>query len=116
MLGAAGWIDREHQPQEIVQSMTNTPIGELITGTATFRNRDHQPAAAQASQMVGHDLAGDADLLGQIGRVLRRLAQNQQDLGAGGIGKRMTEPSQRIGMHLGFHDSTIHRNLYSGTL
>jgi hypothetical protein len=28
----------------------------------------------------------------------------------------MTEPSQRIGMHLGFHDSTIHRNLYSGTL
>jgi hypothetical protein len=25
----------------------------------------------------------------------------------------MTEPSQRIGMHLGFHHSTIHCNLYS---
>ncbi|MCW2731643.1 MAG: hypothetical protein JWR13_2459, partial [Mycobacterium sp.] len=33
--------------------------------------------------------------------------------GAGGIGERMTEPSQRIGMHLSFHIPTIHRNLYS---
>ncbi len=85
MLGAAGRINRENQTQEIIQSMPDARIGQLISGPTTLGHRDHQPATTQTSQMIGHRLTRDADRLGQIRGMPRSLTQSQQDLRASGI-------------------------------
>ena len=103
MLGAAGRIDRENQTQEIIQSMPDARIGQLVSGPTTLGHRDHEPATTQTPQMIGHRLTRDPDRLGQIGGMLRRLTQSQQDLRASGIGEGIAEPGQRIGMNHGLH-------------
>jgi len=106
MLGAAGRVDGEHQTQKVIEGMTDTRIGQLVAGSASFGYRHHQPAAPQTTQVVGHDLARHSDLLGEFGGMVGSLAQVQQDLGPRRVGQGMSEPGQGIGVKERLHART----------
>ena len=54
--GAAGWIYREDNSEQVLDRMAQPSICQLIPGAPAVRDGDDQTAATQAGQVVGHAL------------------------------------------------------------
>jgi hypothetical protein len=87
-------------------------VRQFISRSASFRSGHHQAAAAQAGQIVGQGLSRNPQLFGKFRRISRRTMQVEEYLRAGGIGERVTESGQRIGVRERSHGGMVHQSLY----
>jgi hypothetical protein len=62
--------------------MRDPRIGQFVAAAPALGLRHDQAAAAQARQVVGQDLPRHPDLVREVGRIARPVAQHQQDFGA----------------------------------
>lgn len=55
-------LDRDHSSEQVLQSVAQAFIGELVAGASAVRHGDDQAAVTQARQVVGQAGAGDAEV------------------------------------------------------
>ena len=67
-------------------------VGDLVASLAALGLGDHDPAVAQAGQVVGHVRAGQPQLAREHGGVARAVEQGHQDPGTRRVGHGPAEP------------------------
>ena len=67
-------------------------VGDLVASLATLGLGDHDPAVAQAGQVVGYVRAGQPQLAREHRGVARAVEQGHQDAGARRVGHGPAEP------------------------
>ena len=67
-------------------------VGDLVASLAALGLGDHDPAVAQAGQVVGYVRAGQPQLAREHGGVARAVKQGHQDPGARRVGHGPAEP------------------------
>ena len=65
--------------------MDDSWVGQLVPAAPAFWACHDESASTQAGQVVGQDLSGHPDALGQLGRITGTVTQEQQYFGARGI-------------------------------
>ena len=63
-------------------------VGKLIPDTAALRSGRHQPALAQAGQVVGQVRPGGPELLSHLRRIPRAACELNQHPATGRVGQR----------------------------
>ena len=81
---------------QVVEGVAEPRVGELVPRAPAVGHGDDQAAVPQAREMVGEPGAGDAEEVGEVGRIGRLVAQGEQDAAADRVGERAAEPGQRV--------------------
>ena len=63
-------LDGEHHADEILQSVPQPGIRDVVEHSSARRLRDDDAAVAQAGEVVGDALLADAELVDEVGGVL----------------------------------------------
>lgn len=74
-------IDSQRHVHEGNERSSKVRICDLVASLATLRLSDHDPAVAQAGEMVRHVRARQLQLAREHGRVARTIEQRHQDPG-----------------------------------
>jgi len=73
-------------------------IGELVPAAAAVLHALDETAASQTREVVGHELAADAESVREVGGIGGLFPKGEQDRRARGIGQGMPESSDGSGM------------------
>ena len=99
---------REFEAVNRLERVSQSVIGQLVPVASPLRYGDDQPASAQAGQVVGEILPGDAEQVGQLRGVAGCIAKGEQQPGPGGVGQCVAEAGEDLSLCGRFHarDST----------
>jgi len=64
MFGATAGINGEHQAEEVVEGMADARISQFVACSTAFGKARDEAAPTQTGQVVGDELAGNADVVG----------------------------------------------------
>lgn len=91
---------RQVEPGENTQGIRQPLISQLIADAAPFRGGRHQPALAQAGQMVGQVSPGSPEVISHLGRITRTVDQVHKHPAAQGISQRSPHTGKRAQVNL----------------
>lgn len=94
-------VDLELEVDEIGQGVRQPRRAELVADLAALTLCAHEPATAQARQVVRHVRTPGTEGDGQVGRIRRPREEAEQDATARRVSERRAHPLQRIRGHKG---------------
>ncbi len=86
------------KPEHGCQRRGKLGVGQPVPGAPAIWDRFDEAASAQAGELVGHHLAGNAERVGEVGGVRRGFTQRQHDPRSGVIRQRVGEACERGGV------------------
>ena len=85
--GVVGLGSTPHDLKEVLQSMGEGGVDQLVADLAPLGVGEHQAAVAKAGKVIGHVLPGQTKPIGEPSRIVRSLEQGQQQAAPSGVGQ-----------------------------